>query len=189
MALTRRTAPRGLVQDNDQREVKTHLGAGEVLIAEKPVVVWTVLGSCVAVILRAPSRHVSAICHAQLPSPPDERLDCVESCPHQCFARLDGSNRLKFVTCCVEYMLAEMSARGITNREMACAIVGGASVVAVSTRHLGVGQQNVDMAKRLVEARGIAVKYTDIGGTAGRTLVFNSATGQLKVRPTSTDDE
>lgn len=180
---------RSLFEEADQREVKVHLGVGEVFIAEKPVVVWTVLGSCVAVILRAPSRHVSAICHAQLPAPLDEALDCVESCPHPCFNRLDGSNRLKFVTCCVEYMLAEMSARGVMSREMACAIVGGASLVAVSTRHLGVGQQNVDMARRLVEARGIAMKYTDTGGTAGRTLVFNSATGQIKVRPTSTNEE
>ena len=46
---------------------KIFLQPGEVVISTAPQNVWTVLGSCISIVLYSRRLKVSAICHAKLP--------------------------------------------------------------------------------------------------------------------------
>ncbi|MGC4063307.1 MAG: chemotaxis protein CheD [Polyangiaceae bacterium] len=164
---------------------RIHLGVGDVHVAEVPTVAWTVLGSCVAIIFFAPSRQISALCHAQLPVPLDKAVDCREGCPHPCFRRARTSTNLKFVTCSVDYMLAKLHSIGVSKQDVACALVGGANVINVSSAKLAIGTQNVVAAKSVLEEHAIRIRYENVGGAVGRTVTYHTATGRLHVRPSS----
>jgi chemotaxis protein CheD len=161
---------------------KIHLGVGEVYIAEVPTVAWTVLGSCVTVILYAPSRKISALCHAQLPMPLEHAVDCQDGCPHPCFHQASVSTNLKFVTCSIDYMLAELYSMRIARQDIACALIGGANVITVTSAKFAIGDQNVSAAKSLLEEHAIRVRYENVGGVVGRTLTYHTATGKIRVR-------
>lgn len=51
----------------DSHTNNIYLKPGEVVVARKPVLVSTVLGSCVAVTMFSPDCGFGAICHAMLP--------------------------------------------------------------------------------------------------------------------------
>jgi chemotaxis protein CheD len=45
-----------------------------------------------------------------------------------------------------------------------------------------IGDQNVAAARAELAARGIPIVFEDTGGTAGRSVSFDSTTGRLAVR-------
>jgi chemotaxis protein CheD len=163
-----------------------HLGVGEVHLALKPTVARTVLGSCVAVILYAPSRKVSALCHAVLPSPTNASRSCRDTCAKPCSGPYPRDcTELHYVTCCIDYMLEHLGAAGIASHQLACALVGGASARALSNPLGSVGDQNVATARSVLDAHDIRIRHEDVGGSVGRTLTYRTDNGRLRVRPTS----
>ena len=72
--------------EQDVPYVKVSLFPGEAFIAEKPNIVWTLLGSCLAIIFHNKPCQFGAIAHAQLAQ--DSRMDhqCHAHCPHPCFS-------------------------------------------------------------------------------------------------------
>ncbi len=76
------------------------LKPGELVIAEQPCVVSTLLGSCVAVTMVSRRIGVGAICHALLPScKAKDQCDCPE--------------RFRQVDCAIRGMIAEFVRRGV----------------------------------------------------------------------------
>ncbi len=161
---------------------KIALGVGAVHVAAEPGVVWTVLGSCVSVILFVPRMKVSAICHAQLPRPTDSVEPCKESCPHPCFRNYSDANSFRFVTCCAEYMFKALAHMRVRKGDIAASIIGGANVLRGVDVKRSVGYQNVDMARQILDHHGISVTHMDTGGSQGRTLTYATETGKIKVR-------
>lgn len=159
---------------------KIALGVGAVHVATKPNLVWTVLGSCVSVILFVPRMKVSAICHAQLPKPGKSGEQCNEECAHPCFRNRSDANSLRYVTCCVEYMFKALDRLQVRKNGIAASVIGGASLLGTDLKR-SVGNQNVELARQILESHGIAVAYDHTGGTHGRTLTYTTDTGQIKV--------
>jgi chemotaxis protein CheD len=168
------------------KQGRLNLGIGEVYIALEPTTVWTVLGSCVAVILFEPRRKVSAICHARLPAPGNAAnacaSQCASPCSHPC-RRGRADLKLNYVTCCVEYMLDELALLQIPKNGLAAALVGGASMVEAADRPRPIGQQNVEVAYKVLGRYGIQIHHEDTGGNYGRTLTYVTDSGTIKVRP------
>ena len=97
---------------------KIYLYPGDVYISGESKVVWTVLGSCIAIVLYNPRLSISAIAHAQLPEKPDKKKVCIDSCPNPCFHELPDTNEFKFVTCAITYMFAKFHSLGIKIRNL-----------------------------------------------------------------------
>jgi len=157
------------------------LGLGAVVVVDTPSVVRTVLGSCVAVILHVPRLQLSALCHAQMP----ERqvgTCCQETCPQPCQAGCSDSNDLRYVSCCIRYMLGELRRRGVLKAEIVCTLVGGANVIRHIEARWSVAARNVTMAKRILKREGIRVSYSDTGGTRGRVIEHICDLNRTKVR-------
>jgi chemotaxis protein CheD len=158
------------------------LGLGAVVIVETPTVVRTVLGSCVAVILHVPRLQLSALCHAQMPER-QAGVCCGESCPHPCSTDIDpDSNELRYVSCCIRYMLDELHRRHVGNSEIVCTLVGGANVLRNLDARWSVASRNVDMATDILERERIRIAYADTGGTQGRVIQHTCDLNRTEVR-------
>jgi chemotaxis receptor (MCP) glutamine deamidase CheD len=86
------------------------------------------------------------------------------------------------VTCSIDYMLAELYSMRIARQDIACALIGGANVITVTSAKFAIGDQNVSAAKSLLEEHAIRVRYENVGGVVGRTLTYHTATGKIRVR-------
>lgn len=151
----------------EREEVSLALGA--VMVAERPTIVRTVLGSCVAVILHVPRLAISALCHAQMPEKRDER-GCRAGCSKPCLAISSFPRELFYVTCSIRFMLTQLRQRSVANHEIVATLVGGANVVpAISTRW-SVAKRNLAVARTILDIENIPITYSDTGGVHGRAI-------------------
>jgi len=126
----------------------------------------TVLGSCVGVIVRDPDRKVSGLAHIMLPA----RRSDDEACG-------------KYADSAIPALLASMASRGCRARALQALLVGGAQMFPMGAASIAsIGDKNVEAARRVLAERKIPIVFEDIGGTAGRTVVFNNTTGQVAVK-------
>jgi chemotaxis protein CheD len=154
-----------------------YLMPGELIIAKTPSVVWTVLGSCVSVILYHKKTGIGAICHAQLPGTIKEG-HCFDNCPEKCLMDTSSRNQSKYVTCAVKYMLGEIKKLNIKLDELDIRVFGGADVIP-SNNKMSIGKLNVETAFKILQDEGLSVTQAETGGSSGRNILFISATGEV----------
>jgi chemotaxis protein CheD len=145
---------------------KIYLKPGELVITEEPVVVTTILGSCVAVTMFHQPTGMAAICHAMQPSG-------------------HGSKSFKFVDTAVHYMVKFFHNQKISRNEIETKLFGGAEMfrsVQPKVRDLSVGWQNVSAACQYVQTYGLILKSSDTGGKRGRKLLFTTDTGTVYLK-------
>ncbi len=144
------------------------LKPGELFLAEKPCIVSTLLGSCMAVTMTTRRARFGAICHALLPSCRDGgRCDCPE--------------RFRYVACAVRGMIDAFARRGVPAGAIEAKIFGGAEMFHAG-RGESVGSQNVARAGELLAAAGIRVAALDAGGKQGRKILFLPHSGEVFLR-------
>jgi len=142
---------------------KIFLKPAQLLIAEKPTIITTVLGSCVSVVLYSPRLRTGAICHATLPSGPDDEPS-------------------KYVDQSIRYMLDYFQQLEISRRETIIKLFGGADMFTAENPRSGkqtVGAQNISVAMATLHQMGLEPMVADVGGTQGRKLIFYSETGEV----------
>ncbi|MDD2463862.1 MAG: chemotaxis protein CheD [Desulfobulbus sp.] len=149
-----------------RKAVAIYLNPGEIVIAEGPATVTTVLGSCVAVTLFSPRTRQGSICHAVLPR---------------------GSEREpgKYVDQAVRYMVHIFHEKKITLEELVAKVFGGADMFPQmrGIRDQGtIGAQNIQSALSTLEQVGINPAVVEVSGQQGRKLVFFSDTGDVYIK-------
>jgi chemotaxis protein CheD len=167
---------------NAQRYKRVDLHPGELYLAEKPTIVWTLLGSCLAVVFHNARLGISAICHAQLAEEKMHEYTCSDYCPHPCFMEAPESNRFKYVTCALRYMYEQFTRLGIISNEIHVKLFGGASMFPAHQKMKSVGEENIEVAQKMIQAFNLQLVSMNIGGTSGRTLYFYSDTGEVLLR-------
>jgi chemotaxis protein CheD len=163
-----------LLQNIQNSYAKAFLSLGELIVAEKPTHVWTILGSCVSVILYNPRKKISALCHAQLSE--GKFFGCIDN--KNIVKAVDGDFR--FVACSINYMLEKFYALGIQKNEIQASLYGGANVIAEFSHKIG--SDNSAAAKSVLQKNGIKIIKEDVGGTQSRTIRHFSDTGITHVR-------
>jgi chemotaxis protein CheD len=153
---------------------KAFLSLGELIIVDKPTHIWTILGSCVSVILHNPRKKVSALCHAQLSE-------------NKVLGSIDGryidkvvNGDFRYVACSINYMLDQLYTMGINKSEIYASIYGGANIIAEFSHKIG--SDNSAAAINVLEKNGIRILRKDIGGTQSRTIRHFSDTGTTHVK-------
>jgi len=145
---------------------KIYLKPGELVVAEEPVMVTTVLGSCISVTMFHPATGVSAICHGMLPNG-------------------GTSESFKYVDSAVRYMVRYMDSLQIRRQEIEVKVFGGSDMftgVQQGLRNLTVGRQNITVATKCLEEYGMVLTASDVGGKKGRKLVFKTNTGDVFIK-------
>jgi chemotaxis protein CheD len=158
---------------------RINLNPGDLYIAEKPAVVWTVLGSCIAIIFYNARLKIGAISHAQLA---EERLRdsrCSDFCPHPCYAAAPDTNRFKYATCSFRYMYEYFMHIGSEKQDIAVKLFGGANMFPIHQQTKGVGAENIEVVRKMIDTYGMRLASEHIGGTAGRTLYFYTDSGEV----------
>lgn len=148
-----------------------HLKPGEMFISGKPTLVITVLGSCVAATMFCRRSKTGAICHGLLPA-------CKKSGP------CDGSclEGFRYIDCSIMRMVDEFSKRGIGPAEIELKLFGGADMFdsyVIANRDQTVGRQNIRMAQKIVEQEHLRISKSDLGGHAGRKILFYTDSGDV----------
>ena len=158
---------------------KVSLFPGEVFIAEKPSVVWTLLGSCLAIIFHSIRHRVGAIAHSQLAQDFHMDQQCYAHCPHPCFSELSNANPFTYVSCSIRHLVNAFTERGIAPAEITVKLFGGASLIHSQQGGKTVGELNIEAAHRMLEGYELHIQSKHIGGDTGRTLYFYSDTGEV----------
>ena len=142
------------------------LKPGEIIVSRKPIMVSTILGSCVSIVMYSPRKKVGAICHAMYPHNPkqEEKFLYVETAIHKIYDKM-----------------GEYGGRD----DMVVKLFGGAQVLACNENLKAIktiGEQNIIQAKKILGELGLTIASTDTGGTRGRKLFFSIMTGEIYLR-------
>lgn len=143
-----------------------YLKPGEVLVSRTPMVVSTVLGSCVAVTMFSASRGFSAMCHAMLPE------------------NAWGDSDLRYVDTALRHIYNKVVECG-AGKDVVVKLFGGAQVLDVGGNRsvkLTIGEQNVSKAEEVLAALGLIISARDTGGLQGRKLFFCTRSGDVYMR-------
>jgi chemotaxis protein CheD len=147
---------------------------GELAISDTPgdVLVSLGLGSCIGLALVDKRAGVAGLAHIVLPETAGN-------------PRPEAMN--KFADHAVPALVDGMVERGASRVFMQAALVGGASMFAAAG--LEVGQRNAVAVRELVAARRLNVVAEAVGGSRGRTVKVDVASGSVSVREAGGTEE
>ncbi len=147
------------------------LHPGEMALLTRPSRVKTVLGSCVAITMRARDGRLASIVHCLL--------------PHACapFGSLPWAERGRYVDSAIARMMDSFARRGVGPGELEVKLFGGAGSMKASERPgFDVGLRNVEAALQTLAACGLAPVSKGVGGRRGRLIEFDTSTGDVLVK-------
>lgn len=133
--------------------------------------VTTILGSCVSVTFFSPRLRLGAICHALLPR-----------CPRPAACRTRCADHARYAACVLPALLGRLRSRGLGPSDLVCGLFGGSDLFGVNGRS-AVGRANAETALEFLEAARMRIVARDVGGRAGRKLVFDTDSGDIWLRP------
>lgn len=127
------------------------------------------LGSCVGVILYNPYLRIGGLAHCMLPEPRG-KVEAVG----------------KYVSTAIPHMVRDLRSVGCAVNSLKAAIIGGARILRFSNPEydsviFNIGLRNARTAKRVLSELEIPIEVEDVGGTKGRSLLFNPETGEIFV--------
>lgn len=143
-----------------------YLFPGQIFTSAEPVIVTTILGSCVAVCLWDSESGVAGINHFLLPVNP-----------------MKGGADARYGNTAMERLLETLVERGASARRLVGKVVGGASVVDHFTGvRRSIGEQNAAVARDFLRRLDITINGDQTGGRRGRKLLFHTGTGSAFVK-------
>lgn len=157
---------------------RINLLPGEIAIARKGEKLWTVLGSCVAVLFYNKRTRTSAMCHAQLPTKAFETDKTNGFTPS---SHPIDSMYNKYVSYAIKSMLQSFRKLGISNNEIEVHLYGGANMLGLNNDRPRIGEQNIAMARHILLSNRLYIITEDIGGTRTRAVTHLSDSGLTKV--------
>jgi len=154
-----------------ESESETMVGMGQALARRAPERLWSILGSCVAVVLCDPKRHVGALSHVVLP-----------------VAAGRSGSPAKFADTAVPHMLQLLREAGVPGDGLVAKIAGGASMFGHSMP-MEVGENNIHSILAALRTAGIRLAAKDVGGTKGRRVTLDCSSGELLIRILGSPDK
>jgi len=143
------------------------VGAGEVAVVSSPLSLMApALGSCVALTLWDPKRHLGGMAHIMLPAPTD--------------AASRGTG-LRFASFAVPELVSRLKPR-FGRVRLEAKISGGAAMFAAESPLVKVGERNVAEVRNQLGLLNIPLVAEDTGGDYARTMVLHAETGLVIVR-------
>lgn len=140
------------------------VGMGQIAAGQAPQRIRAILGSCIGVALYHQGRKTGVMAHVVLP----------ES------AGRDGAPG-KFADTAVPGMLAILREQGLPTYGLTAKLAGGANMFNGSGP-LRIGDANAEAVTAALKKAGVPVAGRDVGGTHGRRVEFDCASGEMTVQ-------
>ncbi len=144
-------------------DIDLFLEPGDLHVSAKPILIKTILGSCVSVCLYDPQVRVGGINHYVLPCP----------------GKNEPANG-RYGTSSIEILFRKMKSSGAALSRMNAQVFGGARPLG-GERGPQVGAANREMALRMLKTYHIPILQEHTGGELGRRVFFNTGTGRAVV--------
>jgi chemotaxis protein CheD len=143
-----------------------YLYAGQVFASGDRCSLSTIVGSCVAVFLVDLERGVGGACHYLL--------------PHHALGQVPSA---RFGDVAIGEVLSRVLELGGRRDNLCAKVFGGASLMLGRRGPApSLGAKNVEVARRILDIEAIPVVGEDVGGVAGRKLVFEPTAGHVWVK-------
>lgn len=139
---------------------KYFIQPGFIYTSKQPILIHTVLGSCVSVCIWDNKNIYGGINHFIYPR------------------RGENEPTAKYGDVSTQYLLDLMIKMGSEKNDLIAHVVGGAQNPEFNST---IGMQNVDVATEILEKKGIKIVDLDTGGSLGRKITFNTLTGEILI--------
>lgn len=141
---------------------------GQWYFGQTGATVKTLLGSCIAITLWNPRRHMGGMCHFLLPT----RM-----------RRPDGTLDGRFGDEAVELLAREIKKTGTHPRDFEANLYGGADTMPDQTKvKFNIGERNVEQAWALIDKYGFQLQCVDVGGNEPRNVMMDLSSGQVVLK-------
>ena len=146
---------------------------GESHLVTQPMILRTVLGSCVGVAFFVPRLGIGALCHPMLPAYPRK--------PQAALSLAAGRRYVDFA---IRDMVSQLDSLGVRRNEVCVKIFGGGDVLLVvnPASRPTVGALNCEAALRELKEQGFEIAASRLGGTTGVHIKFNIETGEVLLK-------
>lgn len=146
--------------------------AGEFYITEKDELIGTLLGSCVAVCLFDSKSGIAGMNHFMLPG----RISKVD---------IFKDRSAKYGITAINKLIEKLIKKGAERKNLVAKVFGGGSVLEYKGRETSIPQDNVRLAKIMLEMEDIPIIESDVGGSYTRKLLMDVKSGKVYQRKTT----
>lgn len=142
---------------NDFRMYKVmyFLNPGELLFSKRPVVVKTVLGSCVSVCIFDKKNKFGGMCHYLLPQSSEKE------------------KTTKYGDVAVPYLISKFIKAGSRKEDLEASVYGGAFIIFEKKEVFFIGDRNIEAAIDILNRNKIKIKEQITGGEKGMRIIFD----------------
>ncbi|GAA0894682.1 chemoreceptor glutamine deamidase CheD [Fulvivirga kasyanovii] len=137
---------------------------GNFIVTSGNTEIHTILGSCVSVCLWDPLTRVAGMNHFMVPGTPD----AINGNPNQGYFS-------------IHVLVNSMLKRGCSILNIEAKIFGGSNSLTPNIQY-AIGTRNAAVADMLLVQYGIKILARHTGGHHGRKVIFNTATGKVKMK-------
>lgn len=141
---------------------------GEFFVTAQPMLLTTVLGSCVAACVRDDLAGIGGMNHFMLPDEGDA-------------TRNDPAAAMRYGAFAMEMLLNELLKAGARRERLQAKVFGGGAVLANMTQ-LNIGERNADFVLRYLALEKVRVAAQDLRGGWPRRVNFFPHSGRAVVR-------
>lgn len=142
------------------------LNPGQLIFSKKPIIVSTVLGSCVSVCIHDSLNKWGGMCHYLLPEAPT-----------------DDKKSTRYGTTAIYTLLHKfITENGSKREQLLASIIGGAFIVYDEREFFFIGDKNIDLAFDILKKEKIRIYLTNTGGEYGRKVYFSTAYNHVFVK-------
>jgi chemotaxis protein CheD len=148
---------------------------GEYYVSGKDEIISTVLGSCVAVCFHDPINRVSGMNHFMLPGRVSE-------------SDFLNARSAKYGITAISDLLHQTCKLGAGKGNLNAKIFGGGHITGANMDHSSIPEDNIRLAKLMIEMEDIPIVEIDVGGNYTRKLLMDVKTGVVFLKKTSKND-
>lgn len=141
-----------------------YLKQGELAIVSGEMKVFTILGSCIAVVLWDSGSGIGGVNHFLLP-----------------YWNNKGAPDVRYGDIAITELHDKVILAGAVKRRLTAKIFGGASMLKFDNAVFNVGQRNIEVAKQKLVELNVPIVQEVVGGNLGRKILFNPLDGEVKV--------
>ncbi len=144
---------------NEIQKTEYLLAPGYIILPEKPMLIYMILGSSVSVVIGNKKAEKSGCCHFFLPKTPKNKPP-----------------RAVHGTVAILTLIRLLLEKGGAIGDLEAQVIGGSDLPGRS-----MGRENAEMARKILEKKGVHIASRDTGGDKGRKVIFNTENGTLAV--------
>ncbi len=146
-----------------REKIRANAGMSQIVFVAKPEKATAVVGSCIALALYHPRTGLGALAHIVL--------------PHESGR---GGPPGKFADTAVPHLVEKLNEQGANTAGLVAKFCGGSQMFG-GKGPMQIGQQNAKAVAEELKRLRIPISGEQVGGGKGRRVIFDTASGELKI--------